>query len=73
LDCYKKAIECLDDDGDKRILQGTKHPTSIRMVRAMQAKHSCSRKGCVLFALHVLNNKGKDVKDVEVLKRYPFL
>ena len=34
-DFYDKTIECLDDNGEKRILQGKKNPTSVRMVRAM--------------------------------------
>lgn len=41
----------------------------MRIVTSMQAKHH-SRKGCVLFAVHVSSDKGKDV---EVLKRYPIL
>ena len=28
------------------------------------------RKGCVLFVVHIFNERGKDVEDVEVLKRY---
>ena len=66
--CYEKAIECLDDDGEKRILQGEKKLTLVRMVIAMQEKHTC-KKGCVFFAVHASSNKGKDVEDVEVLKR----
>ena len=29
---YEKAIECLDDDGEKRFLQGKKKHTLVRMV-----------------------------------------
>jgi len=32
--CYDKAIECLDANGEKRILKGKKKPTSMRMVTA---------------------------------------
>lgn len=35
LDCYEKAIKWLDDNGEKRILQGKKKPTSVRMVTSM--------------------------------------
>ena len=38
VDCYEKDIECLDDDGEKKILQGRKKPTSVRMVIVMHAK-----------------------------------
>jgi len=32
VDCYEKVIKCLDDDGENRILQGKKKPTSVRIV-----------------------------------------
>lgn len=31
------------------------------------------RNGCVLFSAHISSDKGKDVKDVEILKRYVVL
>ena len=40
VDFYDKVIECLDDNGEKRILQGKKKPTSVRMVSTIQAKRS---------------------------------
>lgn len=60
VDCYDKDIKCLNNNGGKRILQGNKKETSVRMVTAMQAKHNL-RKGCVLFAIHIYSDKGKDV------------
>eukprot|EP00253_Pinus_taeda_P034505 PITA_34505 len=48
---------------------GKKKATSVRMVTVMQAKRS-RRKGCVLFVVHISSDKGKDVDDVEVFKRY---
>ena len=47
-----KAIECVDNNGEKRALQGKKNPTIVRMVTVMQAKCSC-RKGCVIFSIHI--------------------
>ena len=70
VDFYDKAIEFLDYDGERRTLQGKKKPTSVRMVTTMQAKCIC-KKGCVLFAVHISSDKGKDVEGVEVSKRYP--
>jgi len=32
VDCYDKVIKCLDDNGERRILQGKKNPSSMRMV-----------------------------------------
>jgi len=39
------------------------------MVASMQAKHSC-QKGCILFAMHISSDKGKDIEDDEVLNKY---
>ena len=38
VDCYDKAIECLDDNGEQIILQGKKKATFVRMVTSMQEK-----------------------------------
>ena len=48
IDFYDRGIECLDDDEERRILQGKKKPTSVRIVTNLQETRSC-RKGCVLF------------------------
>jgi len=42
------------------------------MVTTMQAKHSC-KKGFVMFAVHISSDKGKDVEDEEIFRRYPVL
>ena len=72
MDCYDKAIECLDDNGEQRILQGKKKATSVWMVTSMQTKRSC-RKGCMLFVVHISSDNGKEVEDSDVLRRYPVL
>jgi len=72
VDFYDKFIKCVDDNGEPRVLQGKKKSTSIRMVITMQAKHS-HRKGCKLFAVHISSDKGKEVKDADVLNKYPVL
>jgi len=69
VDFYEKDIECLGENGEKRIMQGKKKPTLLRIVTTMQAKPSC-RKGCVMFAIHVSNDEGKDVEDAKIFKRY---
>ena len=68
MDCYEKSIECLDDNGEHKILQGKKKETSVRMVTTMQAKRS-HRKGCVLFVVHISSDKGKEVEDTNFLSR----
>eukprot|EP00253_Pinus_taeda_P017338 PITA_17338 len=72
VDCYDKSIECLDDNWELRVLQGKKKTTSVRMATTMQAKPN-RIKGCVLFAMHISSNKGKEVEDADVLTRYPIL
>jgi len=60
VDCYDKAIECVDDNEEPRVLEGKKKDTSITMVTVMQAKRS-RRKGCTLFAVHIYSDKGNEV------------
>lgn len=57
MDCFNKAIECVDDSGEKRTLEGKKEPASMRMVNVMQAKCSC-RMVCVMFSVHISCDKG---------------
>ena len=68
----KFSLLCLDNDGKRIIFLGKKKPVSIRMVIAMQVKRS-HRKGCLLSAVYISNDKGKDVEDEEVLNNYPNL
>jgi len=69
---FHKAIECVDDSGEKRNLPGKKKPTTVRMVTAMQAKRTF-KNGYVMFPVHILNEKGKYVEDAEIFKMYPIL
>lgn len=62
----------MDDNGEKRILQGKKKLTPVTMITSMQAKHS-HRKGCVLFVVHISSEKVNNVEDAEIFKRYPIL
>lgn len=68
VDFYDKSIECVDDNGEPRVLQGKKKATSVRIVTVMQAKRS-HRKGCI-FAVHISSDKRKEVEDADVLSRY---
>ena len=72
MDCYDKVIECMDDNGEQRVLQGMKKATSVIMVTTMQAKHS-SRKWCVMFTIHISSNQGKYVEDEVILNKYLLL
>lgn len=72
VDCYDKSIECVDENGEPRVLQGKKTSTSVRMVTPMQAKHS-HRKGRKLFAVQISSDKGKGIEVVDVLNIYSIL
>lgn len=72
VDCYDKEIECVDDNGELRVLQGNKKSSSVRIVTATQEKSS-RRKWCVLFTVHISSDKSKEVEDANVLSRYPVL
>jgi hypothetical protein len=55
LDCFNKTLECEDDKGNKRVLQGIQKPMSVRKISTLQLKKYC-RKGCPLYAIHVLDS-----------------
>lgn len=40
VDYYEKSIKRVDDNGESRVLKGKKKSTSIRIMKAMQEKHS---------------------------------
>lgn len=69
VDCYYKDIECVDDNREIRVLQGKKKATLVRIMKTMQTKHN-HKKECVLFAMHIFSEIGKEVEDVDVLSRY---
>jgi hypothetical protein len=55
LNCYEKILECEDEKGNARILQGIQKPVSIRKISVLQLK-KFSRKGCSLYAIQMLNS-----------------
>ena len=59
VNCYENDVECLDDNGENRILQGKKKTTSVGMVTTMQ-EISSHRKGCVFYVVHNFHDKGKE-------------
>ena len=72
VDYYGKSIECVEDNGEPRVLQDKKKATLVRMVTAIQENRS-RKKGCMLFAVHISSDKGKEVEDADMLSRYPVL
>jgi hypothetical protein len=55
LDYYNKTLECEDEEWRKITLQGNQKPVSVRQISTLQVK-KCYRKGCPLYAIHVLNS-----------------
>ena len=45
LECYNKTFECLDEEGNSRIMKGIPKVISVRQISAMWLKNFC-RKGC---------------------------
>ena len=70
LDCYNKTFECLDEEGNLRVVKGIPKVISIRQSLAMQLK-KFSRKGCRVYATHVLEatkNETPRLEDFHVLQ-----
>ena len=45
LDCYHKTFECMDEEGNPRVVRGIPKVISVRQILAMQLK-KFYRKGC---------------------------
>ena len=72
LDCYNKAFECLDEEGNSRIVKGIPKVISVRQVSAMQLKKIC-RKGCQLYAAHIFEateDETPRLEDFHVLQEF---
>jgi hypothetical protein len=52
LDYHKNEFTCLDEEGNRRTIQGIPRVVIVREISSMQLK-KCYRKGCQLFAAHL--------------------
>jgi hypothetical protein len=72
LDYHNKRFTCLDEEGNRKIVQGILRVVAVREISAMQLK-KCYRKGCQLFAACV-EEASKDevlrIGDHEVLTKF---
>ena len=69
LDYYNNTFECMDEEGNSRVVRGILKVISVRQISAMQLKKFC-RKGCILYAAHVLEaaeNETPRLEDFHVL------
>ena len=72
LDCCNKEFTCLDEEGNRKTVQGIPRVVSIREISAMQLK-KCYRKGYQLFAAHVEEASRDEVSNIgdhAVLKEF---
>ena len=72
LDCYNKAFECLDEEGNSRIVKGIPKVISVRKISAMQLKKLCM-KGCQLYETHILEateDETPRLEDFHVLQEF---
>ena len=72
LDCYNKTFECMDEEGNQRVVRGIPKVISVRHISAMQLKKFC-RKGCQLYASHILEPAGDEnprLEDHQVLQEF---
>jgi hypothetical protein len=72
LDCYNKALTCLDEKGNLRIVQVSPREVTIREISSFQLKKSY-RKGCQIFVAHMeetLKDNMPNIEDYVVLKEF---
>lgn len=76
VDFLEKAIECLDESRERRMLQGKSKPTSMRLITIMQGKTS-HRKGYILLTVKIdsttkINNSAEG-DGLDILMKHPIL
>jgi hypothetical protein len=72
LDYRNKNFTCLDEEGNRKTVQGIPRAMVVREISAMQLK-KCYRKGCQLFAAYVEEVSGDEVSNIgdhEVLTEF---
>jgi hypothetical protein len=72
LDYHNKRFTCLDEEGNRKIVQGIPRSVVVREISAMQLK-KCYGKGCQLFAARVeeaYRDAVLDIGDHEVLTEF---
>jgi hypothetical protein len=72
LDCYNKTFDCIDEDGNPRIVRGIPKEILLGIFHPCKLK-KCFRKGCQLYATHILDStedKGPNLEDYLVLQDF---
>ena len=66
IDCYNKYFECLDEEGNSRIVTRIPKVISVMQISAMQLKKFC-RKDFQLYAAHILEATENETPRLEEL------
>jgi hypothetical protein len=72
LDCYNKAITCLDEDGQQENIQVIPRVVVVREISSMQLKKSF-KNGCHIFVAHmeeVSKDKVTSIEDHSILRYF---
>ena len=72
IDCHYKTFECMDEEGNPRVVKGIPKVFSVTQVSAMQFK-KFYRKGCQLYAAHILEaieDETPRLEDFHVLQEF---
>jgi hypothetical protein len=64
LDFHNKAFTCLDEEGNRKTVQGIPRAVTVWEISAMQLK-KCYRKGCQIFAAHMEEASKDKVPNLE--------
>ena len=63
LDCRNKEFTCLNEEGNRKTVQGIPRTVTVREISAMQLE-KCYRKGCQLFAARVEEASRDEVSNI---------
>jgi hypothetical protein len=71
LNCKTKWLSLIDDEGQRRVIVGRNQGVSLRFVSSLQLRKSM-RKGCKLYAILALNEKGvaEGLEHLPVVKEF---
>ena len=72
IDCYNNTFECMDEEGNPRVVKDIPKDISMRHISAIQLKKFC-RKGFQLYAAHILEPIGDEtprLEDYKVLQEF---
>jgi hypothetical protein len=71
LNCKTKRLSLVDDEGQRRVIVGRNQGVSLRFVSSLQIRKSM-RKGCKLYAILALNEKGiaEGLEHLPVVKEF---